>query len=312
MLDRQILEAAATWYVQLSAAPGDQHEWLAWQAWLAKDARHAEAWRQVEKLQRQFAILSPEVALPALAGVRARRRAVSKVLAIFLAAGGAGIGFYAVEPLYSRMAQYRTGKGERRDVQLSDGTRMLVNTDSAVDAHFNHSLREICLYRGEVLLETAKDSSRRPLVVHTPEGSVRALGTRFSVYSHGGRSDVRVFEHAVELRPAQALSVMLRLEAGQQSGFDQSRFDRVSTLPPASDSWAQGMLMALDWRLGEVVREISRYRPGYLTCSDAVSGLRVTGSFRLDDIDTVLENLADALPIRVRYLTRYWVRIDGV
>ncbi|WP_089230079.1 MULTISPECIES: FecR domain-containing protein [unclassified Pseudomonas] len=312
MPDRKILEAAATWYVQLSAAPGDQHERGAWQAWLAKDARHAEAWSQVEKLQRRFAILSPEMALPALAGVRARRRAVSKMLAVLLTAGGAGVGFYAVEPFNSRMAQYRTGKGERRDVRLSDGTRMLVNTDSAIDVDFNHRLREICLYRGEVLLETAKDASRRPLVVHTSEGSVRALGTRFSVYSHDGRSDVRVFEHAVELRPAQALSAKLRLEAGQQSGFDQSRFNPVSTLPPASDSWTQGMLMALDWRLGDVVREISRYRAGYLTCSDAVFGLRVTGSFRLDDIDTVLENLAHALPIRVRYLTRYWVRIDAV
>ncbi|MCU1724040.1 FecR domain-containing protein [Pseudomonas sp. 5P_5.1_Bac1] len=311
MLDRNVLEAAATWYVQLSAAPAGDRERAAWQAWLAKDARHAEAWAQVERLQRQFAVLSPEVALPALAGVRARRRAVTKVLGILLAAGATGAAVFTVEPLSSRMAQYHTGKGERRHLQLADGSQMTLNTDSAVDVNFSSELSEIRLHRGEVLLETASDPARRPLLVHTPEGSVRALGTRFSVFSHDGRSDVRVFEHAVELRPSQAPSAVLRLDAGQQSSFDRRRLGPAGVVPVASDAWTNGMLMTLDWRLADVVRELGRYRPGYLACAEAVSGLRVTGAFRLDDTDTVLANLAGALPIRVRYLTRYWVRIEA-
>lgn len=312
MLDRKVLEAAATWYVQLSAAPASERERAAWQAWLAKDARHAEAWTQVEKLQRQFAALSPDVALPALAGVRARRRAVGKVLGILLAAGATGTAVFTVEPLASRLAEYRTGKGERRQLQLADGTDLMLNTDSAVSVFFTGSLREIRLYRGEVLLQTAADPARRPLVVHTPEGSVRALGTRFSVFSHDGRSEVRVFEHAVELRPASSASSVLRLDAGQQTTFDRSRLDPLGPVPVASDAWTNGMLMALDWRLGDLVRELGRYRPGFLSCAEAVAGLRVTGSFRIDDTDIVLANLAGALPIRVRYLTRYWVRIDAV
>lgn len=311
MLDRNVLEAAATWYVQLSAAPGNERQRAAWQAWLASDARHAEAWTQVEKLQRQFAVLSPEVALSALAGVRARRRAVGKVLGILLAAGATGAAVFTVEPLSSRMAQYRTGKGERQRLQLADGTQLALNTGSAADVLFTPELREIRLYRGEVLLETAADPARRPLVVHTPEGSVRARGTRFSVFSEGGRSQVRVFEHAVELRPSAAPSRVLLLDAGQQSAFDRRHLDPVSAVPVASDAWTNGMLMALDWRLGDLLRELGRYRPGYLSCDDSVAGLRVTGSFRIDDTDTVLANLAGALPIRVRYLTRYWVRIDA-
>lgn len=312
MLDRKVLEAAATWYVQLSAAPASERERAAWQAWLAKDARHAEAWTQVEKLQRQFAVLSPDVALPALAGVRARRRAVGKVLGVLLAAGASGAALFSVEPLSSRMAVHRTAKGERRSLQLADGTQLVLNTDSAVDVFFTDELREIRLYRGEILLETAPDPARRPLLVHTPEGSVRALGTRFSVFSEGDHSAVRVFEHAVEVRPSAAPSRVLRLDAGQQSTFDRNRSGPVSPLAVASDAWTNGMLMALDWRLGELLRELGRYRPGYLSCAEAVAGLRVTGSFRLDDTDTILANLAGALPIRVRYLTRYWVRIDAL
>ncbi|MFV2946265.1 FecR domain-containing protein [Pseudomonas japonica] len=311
MLDREVLEAAATWYVNLSAAPADEGERKAWRLWLAQDVRHAEAWTQVEQLQQRMALLSPETALPALADVRARRRAVHKVLGLLLMAGAGGASLLAVEPLSSRMAQYRTAKGERRQLQLVDGSQLTLNTDSAVDVHYGSELREIRLHRGELLLQTASDPACRPLLVHTGQGSVRALGTRFSVYSHDDRSDVQVFEHAVELRAAARPDAVVRLEAGQQASFDALGIAPPRPLDDSSDAWTRGMLMALDWPLRRVVAELARYRPGYLACSDAVAHLRVTGALRVDDTDTVLENLATALPIRVHSLTRYWVRIDA-
>ncbi len=311
MLDREVLEAAATWYVNLSAAPADEGERKAWRLWLAQDVRHAEAWTQVEQLQQRMALLCPETALPALAGVRARRRAVNKVLGLLLMAGAGGASLLALEPLSSRMAQYRTAKGERRQLQLADGSQMTLNTDSAVDVHYGSELREIRLHRGELLLQTASDPARRPLLVHTGQGSVCALGTRFSVYSHDDRSDVQVFEHAVELRAAARPDAVVRLEAGQQASFDALGIAPPRALDDSSDAWTRGMLMALDWPLRRVVAELARYRPGYLACSDAVAHLRVTGALRVDDTDTVLENLATALPIRVHSLTRYWVRIDA-
>ncbi|MHA6194522.1 FecR domain-containing protein [Pseudomonas wadenswilerensis] len=311
MLDREVLEAAATWYVNLSADPADEGERKAWRLWLAQDVRHAEAWTQVEQLQQRMALLSPDTALPALADVRARRRAVNKVLGLLLMAGAGGTSLLAVEPLSSRMAQYRTAKGERRQLQLADGSQMTLNTDSAVDVHYGNALREIRLHHGELLLQTASDPARRPLLVHTGQGSVRALGTRFSVYSHDDRSEVQVFEHAVELRAADNPATVLRLEAGQQASFDARSIAPSRALDDSSDAWTRGMLMALDWPLRRVVDELARYRPGYLACSDAVAHLRVTGAFRLDDTDTVLQNLATALPVRVQSLTRYWVRIDA-
>jgi len=311
MLDREVLEAAATWYVNLGAAPGCEDERRAWRAWLAEDVRHAEAWTQVERLHQRMALLSPDTALPALADVRARRRAVNKLLGLLLLAGAGGAGLLSQEPLSARLAQYRTAKGERRELQLADGSQLILNTASAVDVHYGDDLREIRLHHGELLLQTASDPARRPLLVHTAQGSVRALGTRFSVYSDDQQSTVRVFEHAVELRAAAHPDTALRVEAGQQSHFDTLRIAPARPLEDASDAWTRGMLMALDWPLRRLVAELGRYRPGYLACSEAVGNLRVTGAFRLDDTDTVLENLATSLPVRVQSLTRYWVRIDA-
>ncbi|CAM4050351.1 Protein FecR [Pseudomonas reidholzensis] len=311
MLDREILQAAATWYVQLSAAPASEAERRGWQTWLEQDARHAQAWARVEKLQRQLGALPHEVALPTLVGVRAKRRAVAKVLGLLLAAGATGWGLQTLEPLASRMAQFRTAKGERRHLRLAEGGTLDMNTQTSVDIHYSDALREIRLHHGEILVQTAADPAGRPFVVHTPQGSIRALGTRFSVRSEGQRSAVQVIEHAVELRPAQAPTASLRLEAGQRAGFDSARLGAPEPGAKDSDAWLRGMLMAVEWRLGDLVGELQRYRSGRLVCSDDVAALRVSGGFRLDDTDTVLENLQASLPITVHYLTRYWVRIEA-
>jgi len=45
-------------------------------------------------------------------------------------------------------------------------------------------------------------------------------------------------------------------------------------------------------------------------CAASVQGLGISGAFRLHDTDTVPENLSQALPVRVHYLTRYWASIE--
>ena len=311
MLDHKVLEAAATWYVQLNATVPNQADLSGWERWMAQDARHAQAWARVQKLQQQLGVLPCDVALPTLAGARARRRAVVKVLGLLLVTSATGLSLHASEPWPARLAQMRTGKGERRLVQLADGGRMTLNTDSAVDVSYTERLREVHLYHGEILIETAHDPAGRAFIVHTAQGSIRALGTRFVVRGDADSCQVRVLEHAVELRPALAPQQMLRLGAGQQADFDRQQLGQPHPLGPDSDAWVHGMLSVPDWPLHALVSELQRYRPGILSCSEAVANLRVTGGFRLDDTDIILQNLASSLPIRVRYLTRYWVRIEA-
>jgi transmembrane sensor len=307
-LDRKTLEAAATWYVQLNAAPPSEAERQAWRDWLGESAANAQAWARVEKLQRQLGALPQEVALPTLAGVRARRRAVLKTLAILVAAGGLGVA--AREPAQGWMAEHRTAKGERRTLRLADGSRLDLNTDSAVDLAFGSELREVLLRHGEVLVETAADSVRRPFIVHLPQGSVRALGTRFSVRSEDGRARVAVFEHAVEVRPLHWQGVPHRLEAGQVLSFDAQDLGAPQPLAAGEGAWRQGMLSVVNERLADVVAELARYRRGYLQCAAEVADLRLSGAFSVDDTELALENLSASLPVRVRYLSRYWVRIE--
>ncbi|MDD0973288.1 FecR domain-containing protein [Pseudomonas fontis] len=309
-LDYQTLEAAASWYVQLNAAPPSDAQMQAWQQWLEQNPAHVQAWTRVEKLQQQFSRLPSDVALPTLAGVRARRRAVLKTLAVLLAAGCSTWAVRQSPVGQTFMADLRTRTGERREFRLKDGSQLTLNTDTAVDVDFDADLRLLKLHNGEIRVQTASDPRGRPFIVQTAEGRIRALGTTFCVRSEQGRSTVSVQAHAVEVRPAEQPLQALRLEQGQSVRFDRQQIEAALPMAPGSDAWTQGMLTVIEWRLGDFVNELRRYRPGVLRCAEGIADLRLSGAFRVDDSDTILENLGASLPVRVRYMTRYWVSIE--
>ncbi|MNO91978.1 fec operon regulator FecR [compost metagenome] len=230
---------------------------------------------------------------------------------MLLAVGATGWSVHESTPALALMAELRTAKGQRRQVRLSDGSQLELNSDSAVDIHFDGQQRQLRLYRGEIMVQTASDPAR-PFEVQTAEGRVRALGTRFSVRSDDGQSRVSVLQHAVEIRPVDNPLLMLRLEAGQSVSFDQRQIGSAHSAAPGTGAWTQGMLTVIEWRLADFVSELRRYRPGMLRCAEGIADLRLSGAFRIDDTDTILENLSASLPVKVRYLTRYWVSIEAV
>lgn len=306
--DLKVLEAAATWYVQLGAHPerADQH--LAWQRWLEADPAHRQAWARVEKLQNQWSALPDGMAAPTLAGARSRRRSVLKTLALLLAAGGSGWLVKEQVPYQAMLAQVRTGVGERRQLHLADGSQLTLNTSSAVDIAYNPRARRIQLHQGEIMLHTAQDR-QRPLLVETRHGHVSSRSGQFSVRCDAERTRVCALAGNLQVQPLQ--SSAFELQSGQQASFDTRHSDPASPLRVGEGAWVDGMLTVVDWPLGEFIAELGRYRPGVVRCDPAVAHLSLSGAFNVDHSDVLLENLGKSLPVQVRYLTRYWVSIEA-
>jgi transmembrane sensor len=227
-------------------------------------------------------------------------------------AGGAGTLAWNTTPLPTLMADQRTGTGERRRMRLDDGTQLQLNTATAVDIRYSESLREVRLLQGEIFIETARDERARPFVVHTAEGSIRALGTRFVVRREADLTQVSVQQHAVEVRSANVPDTAVRVDAGQQVNFRRDAIEPLQRANPQADAWTRDMLVVNDWRLSEFIRELQRYRTGHLGCDPAVSALRISGAFHLGSTDTILENLTSTLPVRIRRFSRFWTSVEPV
>lgn len=308
--DLKTLEAAATWYVQLNDEAVDEACMQAWQQWLKASPQHAAAWERVEILQNQWSRVPPQAALSSLGAANAQRRDVLKVLSLLLTVGGAGWLAAEYVPYRALLAQQYNRGNQHRTLQLEDGSRLVLNADTAVDIRFDSEQRLIHLHQGEILVQTARDVAQRPFMVLSEEGSVLALGTEFSVRQLAGKTRVGVLEAAVQVRPLQSIHHPGRLLAGWQVTFDRNQVSAPERLAPGSTAWVQGMLSVNDWTLGDFLDELSRYRPGVLRCSESIRHLSISGAFRLDDTDTVLENLSKTLPVKVRYLSRYWASVE--
>lgn len=304
---RLALRDAAHWHARLGAAPGCAQTQQQWQAWHQQSALHQWAWQRLENLQAELQGLPGPLARRAMgASVQATRRTLLKGLVLGLGVSSLAWTGYRQSPIW--LADQRTATGERRSLTLQDGTRLTLNTASAVDIRFDAGQRLIILRAGEILIETAKDS--RPLKVRSAHGEMRALGTRFSVRQFDDHTELDVLEHAVAVRNTPN-GEEVRVEAGMQLAFADGPLPAPQPADPSRSAWSQGRLVIDDWRLDRTLAELQRYRPGVITCADDIAGLRLSGTYPLDDTDRALAAIAQALPVRIETRTRYWVSIKA-
>lgn len=311
-IDPRALDGAVEWFLRLTSGTATQTDHLEWQAWRQADPEHERAWQRTEALTRRFDSL-PKGVLPVLGqpGSPARRRALGKLI-VLASVGGATWFAYRDEAWRGWVAQYRTPVGSRRDVALTDASRIVLNASTSMDVLFDAQQRLIALHEGEILVETAPDPERtsRPFIVRTREGSITALGTRFVVKRDDGVSAVQVLEGAVRVAVSGASGDDARIvPAGTGLRFTSKRTTQPEPLTGDPSAWQHGMLQVDNMPLNEFLRELQRYRTGWVDCAPEVMHLPISGAFPLADTDRVLASIADTLRLSLRYRTRYWVSI---
>ena len=319
-----VRKEAVAWYARLCSGSTTDAEREGWRQWHDQHPDHQQAWLRIEALRAALRQVPANIAAPALrmtAEARSRRHAL-RGFALLASTGTLGYVAWrgAGEQGFARplLAEYRTGIGQQRQVTLADGSLLILNTGSAADVRFSGTERVVRLWAGEILIETAHlrqpqnvagADDPRPFIVQTEQGSVTALGTRFTVRQHAAQSEVAVLAHAVALRIPGTGEHPVLLHAGQQAKFSATR---IEALQPAADNagqWQSGSLLVNDRSLAEVLAELSRYRHGRLGCDPAVAGLRISGVFPLADTDRALALLTRTFPLRQRSVTRYWVTL---
>jgi transmembrane sensor len=321
----ELLQTAARWFVQLASGEASEADHQRWQAWRAADPRHEAAWQRAQAVTAPFAhipLAHAGVSVAALEkqqGRRAGRRQALKSLG-----GLAGLffaGWFGWQGWRSSdaSADALTAVGEQRDLTLTDGSQLRLDTNTAIDVAFSASERLIRLRRGRVLITTAKPKSegegsrpQPPFWVETAEGRVQALGTRFAVRQDAGSTHVAVMEARVAIHagvlghfgfapPAAALATAGApiLAAGEAARFNRLGLLDRSAARSADSAWARGMLVADDMPLADFVAELARYRTSPLLCDPAVRALRISGTYPFTDTDKALAALTRALPVRV-------------
>ena len=313
-------DAATAWFVRLRDEAVSDRDRRAFEAWRNADPAHAEAYREMERLWsgldqvRRFpdekGAVKRSAARAADLASPGRRRALRRMAVAASVAVVAFAGAYSLtQP--GVFADYRTSAGEQRQVVLADGSTAHLGTATALSADYDANRRLVTVHGGDVYFEIATDAAR-PFVVDAAIGRIEALGTAFSVTRVNGTVEVVVTESKVAVSDADGRTAVVA--AGQGVRLSDAGLGPVMDVDAGRAlAWRRNRLVFDNRPLGEVLRELERYRRGrIMILDDAVEDLPVTGSFSVTDTDATLETIERTLPIRLYRLGDRLLLVDAL
>ena len=321
-------EQAALWCVRLADGDLTLAEQTALQAWFEADETHrgllddaVAAWRVVEEQASNPGMIALRgEALEDLRRAQSerwarpdRRPALWTALAACLVvAVAAGIAWRANLP-----DVYRTTEGERRIVELADGSRASLDSATVLKVKYESGRRRLWLESGRAKFSVAKDPLR-PFSVAAGDKLVVATGTVFSVERLTGQMRVVLYEgHVAVLDDRTGRSdtpVPIRIGAVPAEKLLTPDHELVASTTAAAEAtvvtptdpvraraWENGQLVFQDEPMDLAVERVNRYARDKLKIGDPdVARLRISGVFTSGDTNAFVDGVTAVLPVRAQ------------
>lgn len=296
---------ARSWFARQQGQTLSEAEQQQLIEWLAASPLHQDAWRRVEEdwlaIDRYRHTLNNELE-------KARRNRPGQHKAAFQfkwVAVAILLLAVCIPVLYQGMAgtttYWNTAKGEQRQITLAGGSTLDLDTATRVTVTQNWFTNHIQLHEGEIYLETAS-SDWHALKVSAEHYEIRDVGTRFSVRYIPDQFIVEVAEGIVEVQKQEQL---VSLKAGEVLSIITGSHEWKLAALPAGDiaHWRKDLLVFDAHRLHDVLHEITRYHTVQFDLVDpAIGEIQVSGRFKLDELDTNLQIIADTLKLDIVHL----------
>jgi transmembrane sensor len=293
-----LLRQALAWVIRLHSGSATSEDAAALGLWRQRSAEHEAAFRDAVRLWRSFGEATRELASESgLVDVERRRPRDARgslsrraLIGGAMAASVAG-GYVVVRPpmglwpsFEELAADYRTAKGERRNIALSDNVALTLNTQTSIAVRSEQGAPRIELISGEAAIQAGREAPV-PLVIDAAGGRVTALRASFNVRCLDRAVSVSCIEGDVEVEwkgQRVAISEEQQINYSTETGLGRASQADLEQ----ANAWRKGLLIVRDWPVGRLVEEINRYRPGRIVVMDEQLGRRmISGTFHLDHLD---------------------------
>nr|WP_237371150.1 FecR domain-containing protein [Rhizobium sp. SL42] len=296
-----VTDAALDWLLRLQSRPEDAAERARFEQWCRQDPRHAETYArlvalgampELEAATQRLARQDGEI-LQFTTPTRPRvwRWAGAIAASILLA-----VGIQQYPGLMIRwQADYQTATGSKQELDLPDGSRMTLNTASAVALDFEDGRRSVKLLQGEAFFDVVPDAAH-PFKVAGHFSEVEVKGTGFSVRTDD-QEDLVVLQHgAVQVVHLPDRASTAHLDPGQSISATATSLSPVASVSTENAlAWLEGRIVFSERRLSSVLDEVGRYYPSpVIIANNRVGHVLVSGNYRLTDPEGTIRSLASA------------------
>ncbi|VVN54928.1 hypothetical protein PS687_01829 [Pseudomonas fluorescens] len=276
-------DQALDWLMRVQQAPLDADLRGQVADWCAASEANAKAYRKAERVWQLTGQVAPVEHVPQPAPPTQRPAARPRRIRRWVAAAIAACLVVALAPnlLLRWQADYRTGAGETRDITLSDGSVVQLDSQTAIAVDIAGNHRDVRLLTGQAFFKVMPDK-RKPFHVLTKTLRVTVTGTAFNVDASPDEPSVAVQQGSVNVDDAQARRPLASLVPGQRLTLRAGRAEIGGFAPSQAASWRQGQLIADDLPISEVLEQLRRYTPAIIVLRDKQLGAqRVTGVYDL-------------------------------
>ena len=297
-------EDAAAWVVRLESGDVSDAEAVAFDGWLSASPENPAAFDAALAVFQAYAAAGEQVARELGARRALPPPSMGRRVIVGMGAMAAAAAFAVViAPQFAAADNetYVTAKGERRTVQLADGSTVDLNGGTRLTVTLARDARRVTLSQGQAVFDVAH-APNRPFTIAAGDRTVRVVGTQFDVRRLDGKLSVTVARGAVEVRPADgAAGRAYRLHPGQKlDHVEGATLARVAAAEPQEIlGWRTGRLVYREQPLAEVVADLNQQFSTPIRIEDpALAATPISGVLVLDDQAAVIRRLALLVPIQ--------------
>ena len=307
-----IEDKALDWLMRRNSADWTVEEQAEFDAWLEESMAHKAAyWRADHGWQQADRIRSlgfdnddrPEERAPQRSWWKTAAIAAS-LLAVVTVGGRIVVPHLSLQqPTSMELAHFATPTGVRKIVNLTDGSKVELNTQTKLRTGMNDRSRKVWLDSGEAFFDVVHDD-KMPFVVYAGQQTITDLGTKFSVRRDGDRVTVNVLEGKVQVQDSQGPEAHAAIITAGDTAI--SRGASTLIVPKSTErvqnalAWRDGLLNYDQAPLSTVVADFNRYNQTQIVVSDAAAGkILIGGSFQASSVDSFTRLLRDAYGLKV-------------
>ena len=306
-IDKHIFVQATEWQARLWSDQASSEDLAQCQQWRQQHPHHEQAWQILISFNQRFASI-PKTQQQLLNPSQAQTSDWIKGGSALLCILAIGYVLWQQQLFALWLSDHRTGRAEVKQLQLADGTQLVLAANSALNINYANGQRQIELIKGKVLVETGhKDPTLGPLQVWHQHLQVQPIGTKFTVAAQQQQVNIAVYQGKVQIQSDHL--ARFALPAGWQVSFDlnQAQPHRF----PSDDlqlAWIKHKLVAEQMPLCQFLKQLAEYHSSYIMCDSALEAYKISGTYSLDRNDEILQQLPQLFPIQIKSYGHYFIK----
>jgi transmembrane sensor len=302
-----IKDLAADWLERSDRPDWDEEQAAELEAWLAQSPanrltfwRVKSAWQRAERLH----------ALHPTADAQPRRNSgtlfrpfLYRTAAVLAAVAILSLAMVLLAP-HGREQTFTTGVGGHKIISFTDGSKIELNTDTAIRTKLTAHERTIVLEHGEAYFQV-KHNANLPFSVVVGDRRVTDLGTEFLIRNDSAKFEVALAKGRARFEATDGINnpsvLLVPGDAVVQEGGSISLMKESAHQLADQLAWRRGLLVFSQTTLADAAAEFNRYNTTKITLADpATASITIGGTFQTNNVAGFVELARNLLGLRAQ------------